>query len=274
MKISILKQEAKFSIKEHKGIVFGTTLLFTLISIMFTLCLTQLSNAEGTLTTPGIAVYIIMLLVLLPLSCGITNTIVKISSNQKVSATEFINYSVKNFIKIWKILFRMVLEALLISVIAFVVILVILLLMITVVKTDETAVQIASTILTIIYTIVLVLKLLPYSFSFFIFSEHPERTAKEITTESKKLMKGNLLSFIILIFSFIGWYLLLTVINEVAYFLVALDKIPYFIYFLSSYLQTIFLTPYIIATQYAFYEELLADNGTITKVEKAKEVKK
>ena len=267
MKISILKQEARFAIKEHKGAIFGTTFLFTLISIMFSLCLAQLSEAEGNLTTLGYAVYAIMLIVLVPLSFGIANTIVKVSSNKKVGPTEFINFSIKNFIKIWKILFKMIIDALIVTIVAFVVILIILILMIQVVKVNQTIVQIASTILTVIYTIILVIKLLPYAFSLFIFSENTEKSAKEITNQSKNLMKGNLLSYILIIISFIGWYLLNTIIINILYYLVALDMIPYIIYYLSTYLSTIFLTPYMMATLYAFYEETLADKTNLNSKE-------
>ena len=271
MKISILKEEARFSIKEHKKAVFGTTLLFVLISIMFSLCLTMLTGEDGNLTSAGIFVYVIMFLVTIPLSCGIINTIVKVSSNQKVGATEFINHSVKNFVKTWKILFRIFLKAIVISAVAFVVILGLLLFLITVVKVTETVVKITSVILSIIYTIILILMLLPYSFSFFIFSENPDMKAKDIVNKSKELMKGNLINFILLTLSFIGWYLLITIVINVLYYLVAINVLPYVIYFLSTYISTLLLTPYMLATQYAYYEDILAEkNGN----NKNKDVKK
>ena len=271
MKISIFKEEARFSIKEHKKAVFGTTLLFTLISIMFSLCLTALTGEDGNLTAAGIIVYIVMFLVTIPLSCGIINTIVKVSSNQKVGATEFINYSVKNFVKTWKILFRIFLKAIVISAIAFVLILGILIFLITVVKVSEQVVKITSVLLSAIYTLILVIMLLPYSFSFFIFSENPDMSAKEIVNKSKELMKGKLGAFILLTLSFIGWYLLITIIVNVIYYLVAINVLPYVIYFLSNYISTLLLTPYMLATQYAYYEDLLAEkNGA----KKNKEVKK
>lgn len=275
MKISIFKEEARFSIKEHKKAVFGTTLLFTLISIMFSLCLIALTGEDGSLTTAGFIVYIVMFLVTIPLSCGVINTIVKISSNQKVGATEFINHSVKNFVKTWKILFRIFLKAIVISAIAFVLILGILIFLITVIKVSEQVVKITSVILSAIYTLILLIMLLPYSFSFFIFSENPDMNAKEIINKSKELMKGNLVSFILLTLSFIGWYLLITIIVNVIYYLVAINILPYALYFLSSYISTLFLTPYMLATQYAYYEDLLAEKdgnkkNNETKKEEAK----
>ena len=227
MKISIFKEEARFSIKEHKKAVFGTTLLFTLISIMFSLCLIALTGEDGSLTTAGFIVYIVMFLVTIPLSCGVINTIVKVSSNKKVGATEFINHSVKNFVKTWKILFRIFLKAIVISAIAFVLILGILIFLITVIKVSEQVVKITSVILSAIYTLILLIMLLPYSFSFFIFSENPDMNAKEIINKSKELMKGNLVSFILLTLSFIGWYLLITIIVNVIYYLVAINILPY-----------------------------------------------
>lgn len=274
MKISIFKEEARFSIKEHKKAVFGTTLLFVLISIMFSLCLTALTGEDGNLTTAGIVVYVIMLLVTIPLSCGIINTIVKVSSNQKVGATEFINHSVKNFVKTWKILFRIFLKAFVISAIAFVAILGILVFLITVIKVSEQIVKITSVVLSMIYTIILVIMLLPYSFSFFIFSENPDMKAKDIVNKSKELMKGNLVNYILLTLSFIGWYLLITILVNILYYLVAIDVLPYVIYFLSNYISTLLLTPYMLATQYAYYEDLLAEtNSAKNDKETKKEVK-
>ena len=272
MKFSILKQEARFSIKEHKGIVFGTTILFSLISLMFSLCLNLSTTEDGTLTGTGLAIFAVMILVTIPLACGVINTIVQISNNKKSSATEFINFSIKNFGKICKILLRIIVDALIISAIAFVIILAILLFLITVVKLEETSVRITSIVLSLIYTVILVIRLLPYSFCFFILSENNDKKAKEIITESKKLMKGNLVAFIILTLSFIGWYLLITVLVNVVYYLAAINKIPDILYVLSTYISTIFLTPYMTATQYAYYEDLLSDKSN-TKKEDVKEAK-
>ena len=44
--------------------------------------------------------------------------------------------------------------------------------------------------------------------------------------------------------------------------------VPYFVYYLISFLPTILLTPYITATQYAFYEQVSSD--TKVKVEPKK----
>ena len=85
-------------------------------------------------------------------------------------------------------------------------------------------------------------------------------------------MKGNLVAFIILTLSFIGWYLLITVLVNVVYYLAAINKIPDILYVLSTYISTIFLTPYMTATQYAYYEDLLSDKSN-TKKEDVKEAK-
>lgn len=272
MKFSILKQEARFSIKEHKGIVFGTTILFSLISLMFNLCLNLSTNEDGTLTVIGLGIFAVMVLITIPLACGVINTIVQISNNKKSSATEFINFSIKNFGKICKILLKIILDALIISAIAFAVILAILIFLITVVKLSETTVRITSIVLSLVYTVILIIRLLPYSFCFFILSENKDKKSKEIITESKNLMKGNLISFIILTLSFIGWYLLITVFVNVIYYFVAIGKIPNVLYVLSTYISTIFLTPYMTATQYAYYEDLLSDKSN-TKKEDVKEAK-
>ena len=265
MKISIFKEEARFSIKEHKKAVFGTTLLFTLISIMFSLCLIALTGEDGNLTTAGFIVYIVMFLVTIPLSCGVINTIVKVSNNQKVGATEFINHSIKNFVKTWKILFRIFLKAIVISAIAFVLILGILIFLITVVKVSEQVVKITSVILSAIYTLILLIMLLPYSFSFIILSESPKEKVKDIIKASKALFKGNAIDYFIVLLSFIGWFILYLIAITIIYYFVAIGALPGIIYNLFQYVPTVFITPYIIATQYAFFEDVYAVKRTESK---------
>ena len=273
MKISILKQEAKYAIKEHFGVVIGTTLIFSLISLVLTLGFTKTLTPEGALTPISLIIYFAMMLFLVPLSSGITNTIVKISSNKESNPTEFINFSIKNFFKIWGILLRMIGVGLILGIIAFIAILIILMVMISVFKINYTILQITSVVLYIVFAIVLVIKILPYSFSFFILSETPEKKTKEITTLSKELFKGNFLNYILLVLSFIGWFLLITIITNIVYYFSSNNMIPEIVYEASTYLQTIFLTPYIIATQYAFYEEIVADKKGTLKSDKTAKTK-
>ena len=261
MKISVLKQEALLSIKNHLGTVLGTSGLFCLIMVLFSICLGQFTTTEGVLTIPGKVLYIVMVIILFPLAIGIANTIVKITGKDPVSPVNFITYSFKNFFKLWKILFRIMIDALIITGAAFLITLLLLMLLITTAGVAYETLQTFTLICYIIYIIALIIKIIPYYFSFFIFIEHPEKKVKEIVTESKTLLKGQTFNFVLLIFSFIGWALLFTLLTNGAYYLVSLGKLPYIVYSLTTYLPSLLLTPYILATQYAYYEDIQADNN-------------
>ena len=113
----------------------------------------------------------------------------------------------------------------------------------------------------------LLIRIIPYALSFFVLSEKTDKTSKEIVNESKTLMKNNKLNFVILMISFIGWYILIYLIKELAY-----HYAPYVVYYIISFLPTILLTPYILASQYNFYEDL-SSNSTeeASKKEKVEE---
>ena len=53
-----------------------------------------------------------------------------------------------------------------------------------------------------------IIKACSYSMTFFIKLEHPEYTANQAITESRKMMKGHKMQYFLLQLSFIGWYIL------------------------------------------------------------------
>lgn len=61
---------------------------------------------------------------------------------------------------------------------------------------------------TLLFIIPGVVKSYSYAMTFYILKEHPEMTANEAITESRRLMDGNKWRLFCLDFSFIGWYLL------------------------------------------------------------------
>ena len=74
-----------------------------------------------------------------------------------------------------------------------------------------------------------------YSMTFYILKDHPEMSATDAITESRKMMNGNKWRLFCLDFSFIGWFLL----------------IP-----LTCGILSIMVGPYISAAHAAFYESL------------------
>jgi|SRR5574344_828225 hypothetical protein len=96
-----------------------------------------------------------------------------------------------------------------------------------------------------LWCLLLVIPGLVKSFSYamtpYIAVEHPDWTANECITESRRIMDGNKWRLFCLRFSFIGWYLLLI---PAAY-------IPF-----AGSFATYFLMPYYLSSVAAFYEEI------------------
>lgn len=256
MKFSTLKQDALLCIKNHLGTVLGTAILFTIINLMFSLSMSMFADNEGNLQGAGILIYFIMMIVMLPLSTGMINTIVKISNNKKVPITDFITFSVKNFFKIWGVFIRIMIEAIIISLVAALITFVILFILSALSILNSTLSQASAILFYLIFIVAVVIRILPYYFGFFILSESPDKKVKEIIKESKEKFKGHLIDFILLFVSFLGWAILFKLIEAVAYAFA-----PYVVYYLISFLPTILLTPYVTATQYAFYEDAVSNSN-------------
>lgn len=61
---------------------------------------------------------------------------------------------------------------------------------------------------TLLFFIPGIIKQLSYSMTFYILNDHPEYTAKQAITESRKMMNGHKWNLFVLYLSFIGWDLL------------------------------------------------------------------
>lgn len=64
------------------------------------------------------------------------------------------------------------------------------------------------TLWSMLFVIPGIIKACSYSMTFFIKLEHPEYTANQAITESRKMMKGHKMQYFLLQLSFIGWYIL------------------------------------------------------------------
>ena len=80
-----------------------------------------------------------------------------------------------------------------------------------------------------------IVKAYSYSMTFFILKDHPEMSATDAITESRKMMNGNKWRLFCLDFSFIGWILLGSLTCGILYFMVY---------------------PYMYAARAAFYESI------------------
>ncbi|MDO4733220.1 MAG: DUF975 family protein [Bacillota bacterium] len=83
-----------------------------------------------------------------------------------------------------------------------------------------------------------IIKYYAYAMTFYILNDHPEMTAREAITASKKMMKGHKGRLFVLELSFIGWALLSSLTGGI--------------------LLIVYVYPYQCATYAAFYEDLKA----------------
>ncbi|MGL5256794.1 MAG: DUF975 family protein [Proteocatella sp.] len=98
----------------------------------------------------------------------------------------------------------------------------------------------------LLWTLLLIIpgieKIFAYSMSFYILSENPDIPIKKALNESERLMEGHKIEFLILQLSFF-WWIVLTLVTFGA--------------------MSIYVTPYIVATNTNFYKSLKADNISV-----------
>lgn len=117
---------------------------------------------------------------------------------------------------------------------------------------------------TLLFIIPGIVKAYSYSMTPYILAEHPEMTANEAITQSRRIMQGNKGRLFCLELSFIGWKFLLLLPMLILIPLIFLGiggKILWAILSLSSiFAGSLFLTPYKEAAQAAFYREVSNTN--------------
>lgn len=90
-----------------------------------------------------------------------------------------------------------------------------------------------------------IVKSISYSMSFYILSENPNIPVNEALNKSKALMEGHKMEFLVLQFSFF-WWIVLT--------------------FITFGFMSIYVTPYIIATNTNFYKSLKEANISVEEI--------
>ncbi|MGE6537486.1 DUF975 family protein [Bacillus luti] len=91
----------------------------------------------------------------------------------------------------------------------------------------------------ILWTLLLIIpgiiKSFSYAMTYFILNDHPEYTANQAITESRRMMNGHKMDYFLLCLSFIGWFILSILTIGIGF---------------------LWLAPYFYATSAAFYEEI------------------
>lgn len=105
-----------------------------------------------------------------------------------------------------------------------------------------------------------IVKMYSYAMTPYILAEHPEITANQAITESRKMMHGNKWRLFCLQFSFIGWRLLSIVPMVVLLPLIFIGIYGIILWFAISllliFVSSLFLNPYQEAAHAAFYREV------------------
>jgi uncharacterized membrane protein len=233
-----------------------------LISIIFTCANLALSYALDfannlTANTPifHVAVNVIYIALILPLSFGFISAISKLYKSEKVSGTTIFNDAVLNGIKAISIFLRTILKILLPSVIIIVAVLGILFLTTRNFPISTTNLSGYTLYILLLYAVVVVgiaISALPYVLSSYILVDNKEMTAKAILEQSAYIMKKNKWNFVKLVLSFLGWFIILAVITTIAN-MEFNETIANFVYWIGMTL----LLPYFDTSIRVFYEEAI-----------------
>lgn len=113
-----------------------------------------------------------------------------------------------------------------------------------------------------------IIKGLAYSMTFYIIKDHPEMTALEAITASRKMMDGKKKDLFFLMLSFIGWFLIplalyiaggvtftMAFVGDGSAALLTSSFIIFIIAFISTFAISIYVTPYYMTSLAVFYDD-------------------
>lgn len=254
-----LKSEAREKLKNKWSKIFSISLFYTIITIIVNYIAESIGSAFLTVDLVSSLLNLIGLIFLLPLSFGITASIIKLMRDENISVTDFINIGFQNISNTWKVILNMFLKLLIPFIIFTVIIFVITYFFIS--NSSSLTLEFLYILFIVIafaFIIFSLIIIIPYALSMFVLYDNSNKTGKEIINMSADLMNGNKLKYIYLILSFLGWYILFYIILGILnYFL------PSNIINILSYAPTVLITPYITATQFNFYESLKGEEKEI-----------
>ena len=255
MKINELKKDAKIKLNGNYIRCASSSLLYFIIISLLTFAQSKLANRIGNSLLLAIVQAIFILLNWI-FSYAIIANILDLVNIKTNSITDFINIALKAFIKYTKIGLRFLFKIL------FPVFLTILtsfywigtkiakINKVNFLCFNQNLLPLATSIL-IISLLILAYYILNYVLVAYIYHENPDMSEKEIVDKSKKLMHKNKLKFILLLLSFLHWFLLAALILSILNIFIQGKYLTPFIVFFYSIIR-----PYIIVTKSEFYKEL------------------
>ena len=263
MTISELKKEARIKLSGNwiKAIII--TLLYLIITSLLEVITSTIQNEILALCYS-----ILVLIISLPLSYGLTVCMIKIARNEEVSIFDFVTLGLSKTKSVWKVygrtLLKLILPIILVT-IAISILVVNIVLQSYNTFTDPSSFNptliILATILLIASLIYLILKSLYYVVTTYVLYDNPNATGKEIVAKSAELMQFKRKDYFLLNLSFIIWYLLIYLIGRIS---IAYNPI---IAVVLTLIGLLILTPYITISIINFYEDISIDNKKINKEE-------
>lgn len=268
MKINEIKKVAKVKLTGNYIRCMSSSLLYFIIISLITFFQTKAANDISNSVVLAI-VQAISLLLNWILGYGIIANILKLTDVKTTSITDFINETLKNCIKYIKIGLLILLK-ILFPIIIFLFAMFYWFGTVTAnlnhvnfLCFNQNLVVLAS-VICVLSLILLIYFILKYTLVAYIYYENPDMSEKEIVEKSKKLMKKNIFKYILLLLSFLHWFLLGALILLIlSIFIKAKFLTPFMVLFYSI------IRPYFVVAKSEFYKEL--DN---IKEEPVKENKK
>lgn len=245
MKISELKKEAKVKLVGKWPLAIIINLTYLILTVALSYVSTKIDGIVGAILA------LIFAIISIPLSFGITASMLNLSRNETVGITDFITIGFKNFKKSiflsLSIFFRLIIPVIILAV-------AITLFIISVFASDTAPISgiasISCLLLAVTSIIWILYKALSYALSTYILIDNNNMKSGEVIAKSCELMKENKLKLVGLVFSFIGWFLLCGFLAGAAEIInVTLGTIV-------MYCLSLLLTPYISFSEINFYEDL------------------
>lgn len=206
---------------------------------------------------------IIILIFTVPLSYGFIACFMDIIRGKKVAITEFINVGLKSISSVWKVYLRIFLKLIIPILFVFASMFFLLLTLANTITGGVLANYfILSVVIFMIAVVVLFVMYIYYSFCLYLLKDKSEKTSKEIVQMSHDLMKGNIIKYIGLTLSFIGWYLLIFAIGFLCTYVLPQNAVS-----LIMEIGFLLLFPYITTTMIGFYEDILYDKTNAAEKE-------
>ena len=245
MKISEIKKQASLSLEGNLFKAILMTLFYTLINLLAQFILTKLNTIFANANTLFLIIQLVINIGLLPFSYGLIVSLIELSKNKNISLTNFINVGLLNYTKTIKIFFGIFLK-----IIGFVVLFTISLTL-CVINFGNPAINTLFAILLIVCIITLLIKSLDFVLVLFINYDDSKLPVKEIIKKSKELMKKNKFKYVLLVLSFILWFIIFALFGNILNYFID----PTYSIYISNALLAI-ITPTITISQYIFYDSL------------------